>query len=401
MLVGAIALGLVVVPVVSLSTYVRAAREIPAWRPSGTELPSPNGYDDFLAAGARVSSKVQSQVSRGASLAQYRALLSAHREALQRLRQGLTRESRVPFDPSYRGLVELNQFRALNRMLIAEGDLAAERGRYDAAVDSYLDALRFGTEMPRGGFLVYSYRGLAFQQNALAALDRVLVRLDEPARSRLMSRLAALDRRCVRAPEAVDRQTEVGTAMLREILQYPDPLQEVTLRMGGASTTPPATRWRESWELRLTARSGILQSYRDYMAQVSHALEQPYYQRPMPPAPRDPISRKWLEGSEQYTQSTAWESRDFNWRVVTTRLAIEQYRSRRGTLPASLKDLVPGYLPKQPQDPFAPHPLVYQCQGSGYRLYSRGPDGDDDGGRNFPGFPEAGKDGDLVALRDP
>jgi hypothetical protein len=390
------------VSLASFSSYLRVAGEIPTWSPSGTELPTPNGYDDFLAAGAQISNPVQSRVLRGTRTpAEWRALLAAHRSALARLRRGLPRDCRVPFDPTVRGLFELNQFRTLTRLLIAEGDLAAADGRLSDAMNSYLDVIRFGTAMPRGGGIVYSYRGLSFQEEGLRGLDRIRSQLTEGNRDRLASELELLDRRCMRAPEAIERQAEWGTAVLIGILRQPDPLQEARRLMSDTPTSvPPLTDWRESWELRLTSRTRIVENYRGYMAQVSQDLEQPFYRRPKPrPLPTDPINRLFMRGHKDYTLLAAWEPRDFNWRMLTTQLALERYRSRRGSLPASLKELTPEYLAEVPQDPYAPHPLVYQRQGSRYRLYSRGPDGDDDSGRDLSGFPERDNDGDLVSLR--
>jgi len=200
LVVGVVTFAVPGFPLVAITAYVRTAARIPDWTPSGTEVPSPNGYSDFLAAGAQVSNDVQLQVLLGTpGPAQHGVLVSDHRTALRRLRLGLSRECRVPFDPSPRGLFELNQFRALTGLLIADGDLSASEGRYDTAVESYLDAIRFGMEMPRGGGIVYHNRGLSFQEKGLHALDRILDRLAGPARTRLRASLAALDRRCVRA----------------------------------------------------------------------------------------------------------------------------------------------------------------------------------------------------------
>jgi len=72
-----------------------------------------------------------------------------------------------------------------------------------------------------------------------------------------------------------------------------------------------------------------------------------------------------MPGFEEISQLTSWEHRDFNWRKLTTRLAIEEYRARNGAPPATLQELVPKYLPTVPQDPFALQPLVYKRKGIG------------------------------------
>lgn len=74
-------------------------------------------------------------------------------------------------------------------------------------------------------------------------------------------------------------------------------------------------------------------------------------------------------------------------RVVQTALAIERWRlAHNGRLPDSLTDLVPGYLPTIPLDPFDEKPLRYKKSAQGYVVYSIGPDLIDDGGkeRTYP-----------------
>ncbi len=73
-------------------------------------------------------------------------------------------------------------------------------------------------------------------------------------------------------------------------------------------------------------------------------------------------------------------------RLATTSggLAVERYRLARGALPETLRDLVPTYLPEVPLDPFDGRPLRYRHLERGYAVYSVGPDGRDDGGKEPP-----------------
>jgi hypothetical protein len=68
--------------------------------------------------------------------------------------------------------------------------------------------------------------------------------------------------------------------------------------------------------------------------------------------------------------------------LVQTDLAIRLFRHDRGRLPTSLDELVPGYLPAVPLDPYAKskQPLIYRPQDDGFLLYSVGPFGTDNGG---------------------
>jgi len=61
-------------------------------------------------------------------------------------------------------------------------------------------------------------------------------------------------------------------------------------------------------------------------------------------------------------------------------------------------NLVPEFLAAVPADPFNEQPIKYKHAGTGYRIYSVGIDGDDDGGLNgqngFAGSPSV-PDGDI------
>jgi len=71
-------------------------------------------------------------------------------------------------------------------------------------------------------------------------------------------------------------------------------------------------------------------------------------------------------------------------RLLVADLAVLAYQLEKGTQPLALADLVPEYLSSIPEDPFSGKPLLYRAAGRGYRLYSVGPDGRDDGGLLVP-----------------
>ena len=61
---------------------------------------------------------------------------------------------------------------------------------------------------------------------------------------------------------------------------------------------------------------------------------------------------------------------------------LASYRRDHGRYPATLRQLVPHYVSELPPDPFSGADLHYRPEGKGYVLYSVGPNGRDDGGRN-------------------
>lgn len=61
--------------------------------------------------------------------------------------------------------------------------------------------------------------------------------------------------------------------------------------------------------------------------------------------------------------------------------ALAAYRADHGVYPEKLADLVPDYVEKLPADFFSGSKPHYRREGTGYLLYSVGPNGKDDGGK--------------------
>jgi hypothetical protein len=76
-------------------------------------------------------------------------------------------------------------------------------------------------------------------------------------------------------------------------------------------------------------------------------------------------------------------------RAAGTALAVERYRLKTVSLPASLEGLGPEYLAAVPLDPFTGDPLKYRQLAKGYVVYSVGQDLSDDGGKERPPKGEA------------
>lgn len=75
--------------------------------------------------------------------------------------------------------------------------------------------------------------------------------------------------------------------------------------------------------------------------------------------------------------------------VARCAIAVERFRRAKGRLPAALDDLVPGFLPQAPIDPFDGAPLRWVVSGDEYRIYSVGPDGADQGGKDDESTPSS------------
>ena len=117
---------------------------------------------------------------------------------------------------------------------------------------------------------------------------------------------------------------------------------------------------------------------------------------------------RWRTAASSFLLMTACSEDTLDQAAVRRDMAqlvfgLAAYRAEHGAYPADLAALVPKDIPAVPEDVFATGPLRYRREGEGYVLYSVGPNGVDDGGRNRnddPDDPKA-RDCDDIAIRVP
>jgi hypothetical protein len=156
-------------------------------------LPNPNGYDDFIKAGEAVLGDISDwPVLDHESLV---ALVCTNAEPLCLLRLGLTRQSVMPMDFSL-----TNNARFLPRgrinlalLLAAEGRLREMENRPAEAAQSYVDALRYGNEVSRGGFLINRLLGITCEAIGYAPLAKLAPKLNPDEACALLRDLDKLD----------------------------------------------------------------------------------------------------------------------------------------------------------------------------------------------------------------
>ena len=144
-------------------------------------FPSPNGYVDFVKAGEMLSGG-DAPDSRTGTRDELRTHIRKNRDALQLVRTGLTKQSRVTteYSPVYMTthLPELARLKALALALVAEGKFAELENRPGDAAQVYLDTIRFAHESVRGGLQIDALVGLACEAIGIARLEALTTALD-------------------------------------------------------------------------------------------------------------------------------------------------------------------------------------------------------------------------------
>jgi hypothetical protein len=173
---------LVVVACAAIVGYVLLPRG-----PALPVLPVPNGYDDLLKAAQSAVSDRHLPYGE-ASDEELKDLVGRNRAALTLARGGCARECRVTTDYKLTSSVYasqhmpvLAQIKKLALAFRAEGELAEREGKTNDAARIYLDGIRFGQEICRGGLLIDRMVGIACERMNLDPLLRLESDLDAAA----------------------------------------------------------------------------------------------------------------------------------------------------------------------------------------------------------------------------
>lgn len=193
---------------------------------ASSALPNPNGYDDLLRAGQAVTGKID-----GASDLDHdalRALVGTNAEALRLLRVGLGHRCAVPTDAEIANFANISRdlvgLKSLAKVLSAEGRLAEMETRPADAARSYIDAMRLGTEMSRGGLMINRLVGIACEGTGGILLVKLLPKLDCEQLRPLIAELEKIDDNTVPWNEVLRGENRFERAQLGN---FPNPIKLV------------------------------------------------------------------------------------------------------------------------------------------------------------------------------
>ena len=283
-------------------------------------LPNPNGYEDLLQAAAMATKgPTDHEVTDREEL---RDLVKKNREALERVRLGLSRECRVPLEYSreYRSKhfsTDLMPLRRLQAALTQEGRLADMEGNGEA-LWSYLNIISLGEELSRGGLVIDHLFAWSVEELGLLELRRL-------------------------EPTFTDARGKEVASALERVLERKEPFEEVLAR-------ERAFQRLYRLDERIKEEALCLWCFHETVEMSRHE------------------TLVWLKHSEARKA------------LLLADIAIHLHKQTKGRLPLTLTELVPGYLHSVPLDPFTGSPLIYELTPDGYSLAIAGPKGKKDGG---------------------
>ncbi|MES2464371.1 MAG: hypothetical protein V4671_27740 [Armatimonadota bacterium] len=382
--------------------------------PAPPPLPNPNAFDTFSQAGKLIVDKdaIDGITAKADQLpskrngvpysdAEKAAAIAANADALKTLRSGFSQTFQHPARRSFDAMFpELAKFRALARLLNAEGQVRETNGDLGGAAQSRLDAIHLGTEVPRGGNLIASLVGMACENIGRGPLWSLADKLSGTEARAAAKRLEEMNAQRMPWAEAlVEEKWSTEAGLLKEF-QTKSTLRfcrEATQMVSGDSNDAD-TGWYEDLSrmapmmipLVKTSKTRIAQDHAAYMDSVIARARLPYAAAStysMPPMPNDPINAilfPVFEGAHIRDADVRMQNS-----LLITVLALRAYQAEQGAYPEDLNALVTnGYLKQVPSDPFSASgnaPARYRRLVDGnYLLYSVGPDGKDDAGTAIP-----------------
>ena len=257
--------------------------------PPRPRLPNPNGYDDFLKAAALLTGDVYLSPLDHDGL---RALVATNAETLRLFRLGLTRNCLVPTDSAMTNVpglgTDLARLKVLAHLLTDEGQLAEIENRYADAAQSYLDTIRLGNEMSRGGFIINRLVGLACEAIGDTPLSKIAPKLNPDEARPVIVELEKIDNSEVTWDEVLQEENRFVRYQLSKRF---NPITWVMTRWQGwrAKQRAEMRHNRIAAHLRLLYAELAVRCYQSERGRAPTGLEQlvpKYLQR----IPSDPFS---------------------------------------------------------------------------------------------------------------
>jgi hypothetical protein len=199
-------------------------------------LPIPNGYDDLIKAGALVGNGIGDASTMKTD--DLRELISTNQEALRLFRLGLSQKCQVPIQAAWinvlmaatnggNHLIDLTSLKRLAQLLNAEGRLAEMEHRPADAARTYIELMRFGNEISRGGFLVHRLVGIACEAIGYVGLVKVVPQLNCEESRPLLAELEKVDNQAVTWNKVMQSEKEF---VRRELRQTFNPINQIVGR---------------------------------------------------------------------------------------------------------------------------------------------------------------------------
>lgn len=342
-------------------------------------LPSPNAYDYYLNAGKYVKGRANLKLGIEAR----EKVLRDNAKALRLLREGFKYRYVCP---PLRGVGYVNKYEVVwDRLHKFPALLGCERMSremrhdYAGAMNSYIDAVKVGEDLPHGGGIMGSMDVRLFCCVGRSTVWHTIEELDAKQSRAAVLRLENIMSNHVPFADILEQDKWTTVSELLDAMNHRDWQKFVqSYRLKNKAIE------KSTDELRITllGKDEIIKRYIEFSDQWIANAKRPYAAGKCCPKDRPfPFDGDVYPQYDIFRFEYIRDSETGN-ALLMLSLALHAYKLEHNEYPDSLSDLVPSYVKKIPSDPFKTKgQLGYKRTGKCYVLYSVGPDGKDDGGR--------------------
>ncbi len=316
------------------------------------------------------------------TLAQKVTLVKANAPALKLLHQGFAYTYQEPPRSPFAFFPHYAEFRQMARLLAFVAATKAAQGDWNGAINSRLDCICLGRDIPRGGALISMLVGDAVQAIGEKGIGNVIDHLNVQQARTATRRMEEILARRESYAEMLQNEKWVGVKERLEIFHNPQwrgTLMPMILGGNDDDSTNSSEengarnrmqRAQQVLRMYFVNKREVLANYMRYMGQEIAKARQPYAAHlPDPAVPDDPVNEVMIVPfSDIRKREVEEESR--NAQLLLT-LALRAYRMEQGHYPGKLSELVPAYLHQLPDDPTALQGTFgYQRSQDTYLLFS-------------------------------
>lgn len=351
--------------------------------PAPPPLPADNGFDDCVRAASLVKEDDRLDgLDAAKQPREAEALVKLNRPALDLVRKALPKDYMTPRVKTWdEKFPYLKGYRSIGRLFLMEGQLKASAGDLSGAIESFLDARRFGALIPNGGSVIHRLVGVAISEFGYAGLESVCPKLDASQCRYMLKELDKADGREPSLIATLDWEKIMVLYLLKD-------MQEGKLAGTGGK---PAPAMPPALDRILGHGRSSLEEHESYIAAIKTESAKPFYLRKPLPEPKSPISGLLVPSFDVLTRGSVASTRE---QILKLMIALRSYSLEHGTYPDSLAGLKSYGM--DTTDEFSGKPLKYKRVGKGYLLYSVGSDGKDNGGAPLRIVNDK-SEGDIVA----
>jgi len=336
--------------------------------PSGYGLTVDNVYENIRA--GKIVTGPKWRVKTPPKLADMQVLMAKNAPAITMIHQGFACEFReVPVRSFNQLFPHVAKMRGLARLMLADGRVRCASGDWDGGAERFIDIIRLGNDLPRGGVMISGLVGVAVQaigrNDAWDTVDHVSA-TEAMRAARRLEQIAA-----TRVPytDVLQEEKWAGQAGLLEMFnasRWRTKVFPVLAGNNAGNAYPPAFDFR----VQLASKRVIMANYTRYIDALIYNAKHPSAQIP-PPMPTDPVTRMivptFAKARSRYVVAESENNR------LMLAYALRAYNLEHGAYPASLNALAPAYLKAVPNDPSATSGAYqYARTGSGYTLSGAG-----------------------------